>query len=228
MSNISGRVYYRYSKAFCTAIGIILVATANAQTAGDYYPLSVGSRWVYTSVDNSGAAEKPVRLVRTAIPNPDDRNSVLFKTEDSRNDRPMYNNYAKDDEGNVVWLSMGVSPTMVLIDFDPPYTMVPHDPVDIGKSWEWIWKEHSDEYPDSVFIRIDLLTVMSTHETVTVPAGTFHNCIKIRLININNEGEVQSILHWFYAKGVGEVLSINESSDGKKIRNELIEYSIVR
>lgn len=50
--------------------------------------------------------------------------------------------------------------------------------------------------------------VESTTETVTVPAGTFKDCVRIRTIASNENSTVKDL--WFYAPGVGPIKFVRE------------------
>ncbi|MCE5251464.1 hypothetical protein LLG96_14720 [bacterium] len=209
-------------------IGIAIIATtsAGAQTAVDYFPMTVGSRWVYSERPLSGNQDK-VFTYETVVESTDiSKKAAMFITKDTRAEKSTFKRYLVDKEGDTVWISMGVSPSLILMDFDPPYIVLPHEPSKVGKSWEWIWEEHSDEYPDSTFIRTTLFTVMSTHETITVPAGTFTDVLKIRMIDIDPEGKINGMYYRYFAGKVGEILFLKETPGENASRSELIEYSI--
>ena len=69
--------------------------------------------------------------------------------------------------------------------------------------------------------------VESIQESVTVPAGTFDNCLKIKFIFKNYEGNIANKLDMYYAKGVGRVMTVREKPVETALRGELIEYGTV-
>ena len=125
-------------------------------------------------------------------------------------------------KGKVIMVSLGISPNpgRMLMDFDPPLTVLPEKPV-TGAAWEHQLPGHGDTLFTAGKYRIE-----SEGETVTVPAGTFRNCLKVKQVILDENGkEVGVLLHW-YARGVGEVLSEQLEPEGRRYRSELQEYSV--
>ena len=96
----------------------------------------------------------------------------------------------------------------------------------LGASWETGYELHNDAYPDSIFFKKTRFSVESISETVTVPAGIFNNCIKIRAVHTNSSGNKLRVFYRYLAQVIGETLSIMEIHKEEVRRSELIDYSI--
>jgi len=121
---------------------------------------------------------------------------------------------------------LGASPELILIDWEPPIIIISYDAMVKGASWEnTLFFQHAD-IPDSTDYEKWQHIVESTSETVTVPAGTFSNCIKVRATTIKSHDNIQRIYYQYFAKGVGVILSLYEVPKETAFRRELIEYSV--
>ena len=70
-------------------------------------------------------------------------------------------------------------------------------------------------------------SVESISETVTVPAGTFNYCLKIRLVITNASGDTTQTNSYYYAPGIGEVLNtLWIPGFEKDAEFKLIEYNL--
>jgi len=215
-------------KTFLIVVSAFILSNSilYAQTV-DYYPLEVGNYWIYSS--NPPQSNSPLSTYKVTVKRFDVVNgnecfevgSVNTDTGEAQSSRWR----GKDNNGTVFEYAFGTD-KYILTEWDPPHVVIPGSIVK-GLSWENRIKGQNEAYPDSVFYAYMIYRIESIRETVTVPAGTFDNCIKIRLIDRNYEGNIANKLDLYYAKGVGRVMTVVEKPGGKVIRGELIEYGNV-
>jgi hypothetical protein len=128
----------------------------------NYYPLQVGNKWVYTSL-------VPGKYRNDEVTGTEIINGISAFIKERLEPSPD-NNYEKRwlvyDTSSVLllrfWGNEGADPA---IDFSPPSIEFKLSP-QVGDKW-------------SLFTRINF-EVLSLNDTVTVPSGTFMNCIKIK------------------------------------------------
>ena len=204
--------------------------SSEAQTGTDYYPLNIGNYWIMESSSGGKNADPPLRT-KTEVECIEKKNGLevfrikscsIIKNEPSIS----YQWLRTDDIGNVIYCSLGAhSPEMVLIDWDPPMIILPGD-VSEGSYWDYTMEYQSDDYPDSTLYETTRYVVKSTTETISVPAGTFNDCIKVRGISTFCDSENIRIFYHYYAKGVGQVLFHSMESKKEAYRIMLVEYHI--
>ena len=207
---------------------VTLTSSVFAKSIDTYYPLNVGNYWVYEEYHKG---EKAVTTkTKEEIEGTEVKNEQkLFRVKSTRISQNetfiSYYWYKKDANGNITNCSLGASPELILIDWEPPIIIISYDAMVKGASWENTFISESD-IPDSTRLVKWQHVVESISETVTVPAGTFSNCIKVRMTNIKGHVDAQSIHYHYFAKGVGVILCFSEGSEGTTYRRELIEYSV--
>ncbi|MBT4485541.1 MAG: hypothetical protein HOC71_17880 [Candidatus Latescibacteria bacterium] len=199
---------------------LLMTVTYNCSIAqtNDYYPLAVGNYWVYKSEPNKNSDYEP-RSYKTFIESTDTVNGNECYTINSNIKKGSVRWTGFDKSGNVTIYAIGTK-KFIFKEWNPPFILIPNN-VSQGLTWENKDAGHSDAYPDSVFYAAFSCRIESTNETVTVPAGTFDNCLKILQTFRQPGGDYPSVDISYYAKGVGRVMSVN-----KDIRTELIEYFV--
>ena len=85
----------------------------------------------------------------------------------------------------------------------------------------YIWEFDAPEIGGNFSFKVE-----SISESVQVPAGTFYDCIKIKLIVTNMSGDTTQFNHYYYAEDVGEVLNICWSEWSGDMQLELTEYNV--
>ncbi len=102
--------------------------------------------------------------------------------------------------------------------FDPPLLWMKLDEtLDVGYTWESNVPAMGGNY---------IWTVESLSETVQVPAGTFNDCAKFKLIIIDTAGDTVQISNMYYAQGVGTVMNKGWGTWSDEFQFELIEYYV--
>ncbi|MFC1552067.1 hypothetical protein ACFL6P_05815 [Candidatus Latescibacterota bacterium] len=212
----------------------------NAQTATDYYPLSVGSMWI-TKYIHTGCNAEPSSMSKQRIDFIGEDGLIGMKSSsEAQSDFPASCGwYKKDMNGDVFFCKTGVYPNptivkfkfdvpMVIMEWNPPILIIDASEMKKGGSWEYQDEQFRTVSPDStVKVTITNTSIVdSVNETVTVPAGTFTNCIKVRGTAITSLGDTTGVSTSFYAPGVGRVLCIDDNPEDQASRAELIEYVI--
>jgi hypothetical protein len=195
----------------------------------DYFPLADGARWIY--LHSAGAWEETVTVSEGDAPDemsmhasadPDGRTTTQVLLRDGDDTLRI----GKDDR----------------ID-DMPEQNVEYDPGFLRFSKAWLDREPGStdqrEYlrtetlagmdPKAANLRAHIFTVESVSERVTVPAGTFQSCLRVRrerdLSNPDLTGtfatEEQEKLYWF-CPGVGKTREENLLTGSTEV---LLEYT---
>ncbi len=87
-----------------------------------------------------------------------------------------------------------------------------------GQPRDYLNKEYREEYAPGV--EEDRAQVLSLNETVTVPYGTFSNCLKIKVHSDLDPGRSE---YRYYATGIGLILSETVPAGGRRL--ELVGIS---
>ena len=180
----------------------------SAQGASDYYPLHVGDYWVQHTDTIFGEYQpttfrKDIEAIDLILGEEYLRmRQQLIEDDGSHYHSPWYTWLRIDSSG----VLMGAFGDTSIVDsstiYDPPILWLPNEIVNLGYSWESDAPEFGWNYS---------FTVESISESVQVPAGTFDDCIKIKLIGTNTSGDTTQWNHFYYAEDVGEVLNIGWS-----------------
>jgi hypothetical protein len=100
------------------------------------------------------------------------------------------------------------------------YETLPHDtagyyvflrcPFDAGSTWPY--------YSRSVFGLTLMATLVDNNASITVPAGTFHNCLHVA---------VSPYFHAYFASGIGLIRAANAYSDSSAgVDDQLLSYYV--
>lgn len=154
--------------------------------AVNYFPLDVGDKWIYTSFvpgkyrTDEIIGTEIINGVTTFIeegiePAPDNFHEKLWLAYDSSSVL-IYR----------IWNNEGADPA---IDVTPPGAWLRLSP-QVGDTWALTGSS----------IGTLNVEVLSINDTVTVPAGTFNNCIKVQFTSSSGDTSIK-----YYAPGVGVV-----------------------
>jgi len=213
-------------KAFILLCMVLFPVSVSAQTGSDYYPLNVNNRWVHTT-SVTGDAEPPSKRIVSVVTGTDrssGRECFMLKSGDPQG-TSGYHWLAVNPGGAVVDCALGAANGLKLVEWDPPHIILPHNAGRLGAVWYVQFVLHSDDHPDSTIIVTETYTIESTSETVVVPAGKFKNCIVVRGELPAVDDRPATVVRRYYAKNVGEVISVRESPGGT-VKHELIEYKV--
>jgi hypothetical protein len=203
----------------------LLALTAGPQIDNPYWPMHVGSRWVYRETDPHGSAQKIVVTVtdRTKLVASGVTARIVHDkaTEDGLLVEDTFDYYAEDAKGNIWYLGEDTT------EYENG------KPVSKAGSWEAgvdgaaagivmlahpkVGRKYREEhYPGHA---LDGAKVMSRSEQVEVPFGHFRRVLFTKNFN---PLEPRSLEYKFYARGIGPVLEVAVS--GGSDRAELLRY----
>lgn len=204
--------------AILLVMGLFIgIGFSNAE-AVDYFPIEVGNRWVYTP--SYGVGDRIDTIVGTETVN-----SILtsiWKREEAAPDNYHEKRWMAKDGFDLkvykFWSNMGNDPAVLMT---PPWIQDKLNPV-VGDTWIY----------EGDFVDIHFKAtyyVESINDTVTVPAGTFNNCIRVRdLFEITQDGvtEYEYEKHWL-APDIGPVIyrDYTDNWESVDLSQELISFS---
>ncbi len=183
---------------FFVSIILALLLPGNAsggELDESYYPLKEGMRWEYTVTSDKSDTKKliitnlpPQELnERTVIPRKWEIGGTTFYRLMSKDDRGIYR-YAEETAEQA-------SPTII-----GPKEYEIKFPVAEGTTWDITTKIGNADLNVS-------LTIESVTDVVTVPAGTFKNCVKVKQQGEDKANASVTAYEW-YAPKVGVVKSL--------------------
>ena len=191
-----------------------------------YWPMAVGSRWVYRETDETGAVQRVVVTVtdrtKTIANGVEARVVRDVVTEDGSPVEITDDWYAQDAEGNVWYLgektaeyengkiTTRAGSFEAGVDGAQAGVIMPAEPAP-GMAYRQEYYEGQAE---------DRAEVLSTEEQVEVPTGYYEDAVMTKDL-VPLEPKVTE--YKLYASGVGPVLTLKTS--GGEGREELVSYS---
>ncbi|MDD4833144.1 MAG: hypothetical protein PHC44_00195 [Lutispora sp.] len=166
-----------------------------------YYPLKVGSEWEYEGEGNEYAA-----YTQKVIYSKDNKYQVMIDNGGTR----AANIYEiKDDSIVNTYMEGEVYDEKNVLDNDANLdTVIIKLPIEVGN--KWISEENSYE-------------IIDINASVTVPAGTFEDCIIVKEIYKDKT----AYRNYYYKKEVGLVKSEYKTNDGFTVSSLLKSYKLV-
>ena len=200
-------------------IFVSTVQIAYSQEAIDYYPLRVGNYWVQHTLWE-GVTPATFRFEIEDIDIIGEKEYFRMKQgyiHDDGSKESYWYFWIREDIAGIVGGAFGNSSDISTASiYETPQLMYPNEMVNLGHTWEINNPEMGGLFSYSV---------ESISETVTVPAGTFNDCLKIRLVLTNASGDTTQTNSYYYAFGIGEVLNIVRMTGfDKDVEFKLIEY----
>ena len=191
-----------------------LFATATAVFAHEYYPNFIGNRW-RLKAPISGE-ERIVKITGKRIISGRETNLLERSTKD--NIDKLYIATEGDETLKLYRAEINVAFFGTLIfNYNPPEIFIPY-PLTVGTMWTITGKA-------KVLIgTISSLTVASVEakEDVTVPAGTFRDCVKIRQDYVTSPIKIEVTTYMWFAPNVCLIKEMNS----QKNVFELVEYEL--
>lgn len=185
-------------------------------TSANYYPVAVGNKWTY-SIAGTGAS---AGLTTTSEVTQTGNNTFTMKASQSNTTDYSTMDYVF---ANNTWAfskvnSCGANGTVYTVTtYAPPMPILPSN-TSLGTQETYTTSATSvSSAGQSSFTMSNTFTIVGS-ETVTVPAGTFNNALKVTNTNTFNT------TMWF-ANGVGFIKSISTWSTGSQTV-ELTSYTI--
>lgn len=166
-----------------------------------YYPLKVGNEWIYDGEGNEYASytQKVTyskdNKFQVMIDNGGTRSANIYAIKDDA----LVHTYMEGevyDEKNVLDIEENFDETIIKL------------PVEVGN--KWVSSENSYE-------------IIDINASVTVPAGTFQDCIVIKEVYKDKT----AYRNYYIKKGVGLVKSEYKTNDGFTVSSLLKSYKLV-
>jgi len=206
-------------KKYLYVVLFILPVMICAQTPIDYFPLGVGDYWI----QHGEFGEDDPRIFTMEIEGTDliDGDEYARKLNQIDHEDGSYITswyvWLREDNENILLGAFGEFPDIEEATiFDPPHIYWPAQMVVPGSTWSCEIQEMGGTFN---------FQIISNDETVTVPAGTFHNCLQLDLVITNAENDTTQANTYYYAENVGEVKNVGESEMGD-VYLELVEYDV--
>ncbi len=178
----------------------------NGYTIDNYFPLAVGNSWSFKGVQDCSDGQSDTTYLNLTV-------SEKYTWQDKSVFKTLSN---EDPSGYMVYYD-----NELRVYYDPPenggsYDIILREPLEMGTTWEDNYYTHK---------------IASVKMQLSVPAGSFENCIKDEFTRRNVEPPVEKVKGYMaYAPGVGMVKEYVEIdySDGSwcKALMELTSYDI--
>jgi hypothetical protein len=205
---------------------LFFLSDASAQSASDYYPVSVGRKWIYRHTSPEG--DSPGKFIREVVGKQlVAGNEAVVVKNDLAGKEMSYQWFRTLPNGDIALISLSTRPDQgtTLVDFDPPLVILPKEPR-TGDIWETKVMMTNEANNETKLTTLNIFRMESDCETATVPAGTFTNCLKVKMTNLDDDGSESGITYIYYARGIGQVLAEQIEPEAKRFREEMMEYSI--
>jgi hypothetical protein len=189
-----------------------------------YWPLAVGSRWVYSEVEN-GLDQRVVVTVTNRTKVIDGVTARVVHDVVSAHGQPIektYDWYAQDSSGNVWYMGedtkeykngktvSSAGSWEAGVDGAEAGVIMPGEPT-VGQSYRQEYDKGNAE---------DKARVTSVDATATVPFGSFDHVLQTRDVN---PLETNFVERKYYARGVGPIETVQVS--GGQAHEELLSYA---
>lgn len=169
----------------------------------DYFPLKQGTVYKF-EVDSNDTRYVPQSVEWQILPSRElNGQTVIPRKHVTRSGYSLFTFFGVDGSGIYVAASQSRSAEQPKVWANPQYIL--KSPLQAGARWT------GEMYVPGAKTLLPYTSVVeSTTEIVTVPAGTFKDCVKIRTTGSNENSTVKDL--WFYAPGVGPIKFLREEA----------------
>ena len=205
---------------------VILCVLVSAASAQNYYPTDIGNTWVLESTDGaeritytletpeedlSGEQFRTLKII-TEVLGTSSANTSTFLVEVNEEGMKLHKVVA--ELGDVFGISR--------IEFSPPAVFFPPT-LQVGEIWETLGETEVYLVGN---VKVSSINEVVAIEDVVTPAGTFENCLKIRILTKTTAavGSSRSTSYQWLAPDLGPV----KFETGQDIIFELISFNLVR
>ena len=192
--------------------------------AADYFPLKAGNVWVY--YPSYGQGYRVDSIVGTEMVG-ETLTYIWERLEappDNYHERRWLAKDGVDLKALQYWSNEAEPPLGEPVLLDPPWLLGNIDNPNVGDSWQIEISIGTTQYRASFWVE-------SITDTVTVPAGTFRNCIKVRQLDeITVSGfTTYNYRRYWLAPDIGPVKYTKYSNNWEQIDTDqkLVAYSLV-
>lgn len=192
---------------------VLIFALSCSKGSESYYPLKEGNVREYQIKMVSGKINK---LVVTNLASRELQGKKVTPCKNDVSGKSSFIDFiVADDSGVYVFARQRLADLEPEILKSPSYIL--KNPIQVGTTWEINYKICLVANNIPCILKE---TIESKNETVTVPAGTFKDCVKLKAIgyaqNINTANEESHITVEYYswnAPGIGEIKEIIRETD---------------
>jgi hypothetical protein len=204
------------SKKPIGAILLLLVGAGCASQDKSLYPLKEGEKWKYQlSAQPAGGGNATMQLIITNMPKREVEGISVTPQKLEINGSTSFAFIKEDSTGVIEVANQGSSAVEPEIINPPKYYL--HLPIKKGEHWER--QSQTVLFDRNVSFKVDL-TVQETQETVTTPAGTFQDCVKVAgkgkasnaLSELFGKTDVSIEETTWYCPGVGVVRQLTKET----------------
>lgn len=201
---------------------VSLACAQDAQYAlKDYMPMAVGSKWIMKTTNRQGETTVTIEVAQPKEIAAQQVSQLLTKDAQGALQRGSLetvtdNAYCLYGSIRMPRGDQGGDPITSLYD---PVVAFPAK-MTVGQHAEAVTKSQMRGQAQEITIKLDLVGL----ETVTVPKGTFENCLKLVFTTSFGQGEMKRTV--WYAKGIGAVKTEQPGfGQNAQVRvQELLEY----
>jgi len=202
------------SVLFILLVTMLFFISCSKGSADSYYPFKEGITWTYqTSMSKLGSAVS-LKIVVTNFASRDLKGKKVTPQKLDVNGQTSFSFYAEDESGIFEYASQDSGEPEPEIKVTPTYTL--KNPIQVGTTWE---NKATTAFENEKISYTLKSMIESKDEIVTVPAGTFKGCIKVKGTGSaeKNTGVFGiakiKIEHYdWYAPGIGMIKSIEKES----------------
>jgi len=209
----------KMGKILCPTTFVILFlcfGTARGYDLLEYFPLTQGSYWIYDKIEDGAVIRQKGTVIDGSVFQPGVGTAIRISYYDSDYSltSPSEAAYVKYDtealywHGNRNW-DWDEEEPLGLYLFSPPMAIKRN--LEFGQS---SISTYVINRPDDLQVPITTTVTLLGIETVTVPAGTFPDCLKLSIVE---EGEDGDAYYAWWAKGVGEVMTLENTDEVTKL-----------
>jgi hypothetical protein len=192
--------------------------------AADYFPLKSGNVWVYSPSYGKGyrvdsiVGTELVGLTETFIW------KRLEAPPDNYQERRWLINDGVNLEALQFWANQEDPQLVSPVVLSPPWILDNLENPNVGNNWQAELTNGTTTYMSTFWVE-------STSATVKVPAGTFHNCVRVRqldVITVNGFTNSYNYKRYWLAPNVGPIRYAKYNKNWKKITKDqkLVAYSL--
>jgi N-acetylneuraminic acid mutarotase len=221
---INGKLYVAGGYYGTVGSATLEAFTPFMSVSADYFPLSVGNTWIYYPSFGANGNRVDTVIGEETI---NGIHTYIWNRQEAPNDN--YNEkrwIAKDNSGVKVykfWSNEGPDPAVII---NPPWITSKSKP-NVGDTFIGEFE------PSSGILYTVTSTIESVSETVTVPAGSFANCVRIKVLNEMTVNSNKTAVNWYrewYAPNIGRVIyaKYNDNWGSATTTQQLIGFSVTR
>jgi Secretion system C-terminal sorting domain len=193
-----------------------------ADTFEDYFPLNVGDYWIqHSDIYNGGNDPITFTMEHEAIDQINGEDFVRklnhLEKDDGSYETSWWVWLRATEEGALLGAFGGSDDVAEATIFTPPVLWFPNELVTLGNTYEVSIPEMGGTFN---------FTTDQVGASVTVPAGTFNNCIVVSLTITDSTNTITQETEYYSAYHVGDVRNYSWNPMYEDMDLELIEYEV--